>query len=104
MVIGSYYPINQSTSLCAASPADPIHTAGLGANWVGGGTATCAQTMGCLQQVPSGADSFKKITDCVVGADPSVTKEVSDVVRCSLLNGANAATACQAQFAACAVK
>jgi len=105
MLIGSYYPASKVTSNCAADPENPGQTGNLGAEWVGNGTETCAATMGCVQQLFSGTGDFLQgVTTCIDKADPAVSKEMSDSLRCLFLNGQNASTACKAQFDACSAK
>lgn len=103
MVIGSYYPADQQTAQCASSADDPLRTQGIGAEWVGNGTATCAETQACVQQTFGSPDIMKGIADCIDASDPAVAKEMSDALRC-LFSQLNPATACQAEFAACAAK
>jgi hypothetical protein len=100
MGLGSYYPVDRLTSLCAADPSNLIDTLGLGGDWVGNGTQTCAQSMACL----GAASGLQAITECVLDADPSVSKELSAVVRCNFLNQTTSDTACATQRAACNAK
>ncbi|NUQ78738.1 MAG: hypothetical protein HUU21_34870 [Polyangiaceae bacterium] len=105
MLIGAYYPADPVTSNCAADPSAPDQTGNLGAEWIGNGTETCATTMGCVQQTFTGAgDVMQGITTCMMAADPAVSKEMSDALRCLFLNGQAAPTACKTQFDACLAK
>jgi hypothetical protein len=105
MLIGSYYPADRATAKCSGDPAQPEMSGNLGAEWVGNGTATCAETFGCVQQaVGMPSQSFDGITTCVLASNPSVSKEMSDAVRCLFLNFMTAPTACKTQFDACLAK
>jgi hypothetical protein len=105
MLIGSYYPASKVTSKCAADPAAPEQTGNLGAEWVGNGTATCAEAFGCVQEaVTKPSDGFDLITTCILSSDPAVSKEMSDAVRCFFLNGPNSPTVCKTQFDTCLAK
>lgn len=104
MLIGSYYPADRATSRCAAIPEAPDDTGNLGAEWVGNGQATCADTFSCIQQGLGGADFVDGVSTCINASDPAVSREVSDALRCLMLNFENAQTACQTQFSACLAK
>jgi hypothetical protein len=104
MAIGSFYPKDPATANCANDPANPGKTQNLGADWVGSGTATCAASLGCIKQAFGQMPVLHAVTSCVVASDPSVSHELSDAVRCILLNGSNALTACSAQISACSAK
>ena len=73
MLIGSYYPADPRTSFC-------LDEAGKlpGGDWIGQGTATCQQTMGCLQ----GAAGLPAVTACMLAASPSVSHASSELLRC----------------------
>jgi hypothetical protein len=92
MLIGSYYPADARTANCL-DPAGRLP----GGAWVGQGGASCLATMGCLQ---SAAD-LPAVTDCVLAADPEVSREVSELVRCSF-GAADPASECGPQIQACA--
>jgi hypothetical protein len=57
----------------------------MGAEWVGEGSATCAETLGCVQAGTEG-DFFQNLTNCVVDSDPAIAEPMSDAVRCLLLS------------------
>lgn len=108
MLIGSYYPADRGTSRCAAIPELPEQTGNLGAEWVGNGEATCAATFGCVQQVfgagPQDQDSFLGgVASCVNAADPTVSREMSDALRC-LFMSEDPQAACETEFGACLAK
>jgi hypothetical protein len=96
MLIGSYYPIDPRTAACRdASGKLP------GGEWIGNGTATCQQTMGCIQQ----AQGLPAITDCMLAASPTVSRESSELVRCFIgaqFSGQDPLTLCGAQIQTCA--
>ncbi len=94
MLIGSYYPANPRTSNCQLADG------GLGGEWVGNGTATCAATNTCFQAAVQAADVVRAVTDCIDAASPSVAAESSAVLRC-LANSDDPATECQAAVTAC---
>ncbi|HRI66964.1 MAG TPA: hypothetical protein PK156_22110 [Polyangium sp.] len=102
MLIGSYYPADPATAQCAFDPAKPFETANIGAEWIGQGTATCNATLMCMQQVFT-KFNFEDFTRCVLGADPAVSREVSDVVQC-VFTSVNPLSDCSAQFTTCSGK
>jgi hypothetical protein len=102
MLVAAYYPRVEGLGLCAADRERPWSTNGLGAEWVGHGTATCAATVDCVQN-PDG-DFFQNLQSCVNDADPAVSREVSDAVRCLLIafnDGDDPFEACAPQFETC---
>lgn len=94
MLIGSYYPADPRTSGCNDA------TGGLGGEWVGNGTATCAATFSCMQTAFTATDVVRAVTDCIDAASPIVAAESSAVLRC-YANSDAPETECQAQVAAC---
>lgn len=105
MVIGSYYPANEATTNCWADPTLPIDKNWIGAEWVGDGSATCAATVGCVQQALS--TSFEALMKCVVDSDPTVAPEMSAALRCmfkSFGQNQDPAVNCQAEIGACMAK
>jgi hypothetical protein len=93
MLIGSYYPADPLTANCL----DP--TGNLpGGDWVGQGTATCAQTLQCIQ---SASSDFHAITSCMLDSAPAVSHPASELLRC-LFSASDPVTQCSAQIAACA--
>ncbi len=97
----AYYPAKPYISFCASDPAADSATRFLAANWVGGGTATCAQTLGCLQAIDK-SSFFHGLTGCVLAAAPAESARVSDVVRCLLTHSNDPLASCGAQISACA--
>jgi len=91
-LFGSYYPADPRTAACLDEPGR-VH----GGEWIGQGTATCLATMQCMQQ----AQGLPAITDCMLAASPSVSRETSDLMRC-LLGAPNPATDCGPQIQVCA--
>jgi hypothetical protein len=94
MLIGSYYPADPRTSACTDE------SSGLGGEWVGNGTATCAATFACFQTAFGASDFIRAITDCVDAASPAVAGTSSAVLRC-FANAEDPESECQAQIAAC---
>lgn len=99
MAIGSYYPADPTTSNCAI-PGAAGNTGNLGAEWVGNGDKTCAQTMACVQGAFGGDDVLKKITTCMMDSAPEKSKEVSDAIRC-LFTHQNPLAECQTELETC---
>lgn len=80
MFIGLYYPKDTKTEVCSLT--NDWSGRYLAANWIGTGTATGAQTAGCLQ-VATGASAAAGAADaCVVNACPAISAETSNAVRC----------------------
>jgi hypothetical protein len=92
MLIGSYYPADPRTANC-------LDESGMlpGGDWIGQGTATCQQTMGCLQGAGS---ELGAVTDCMVAAKPEVSVELSAALRC-FMRASNPLTECSAQIQTC---
>ena len=104
MLIGAYYPADRATSRCVPDPEEPDERGNFGAEWVGNGQATCAETFTCIQQALGGDDSPAGISTCVNASDPAVSKEMSDALRCLLMNFQDAPNVCQSEFDACMAK
>ncbi len=94
MLIGSYYPADPRTSNCLDAEG------GIGGEWVGNGTATCAATMACIEAAVGG--DLAPLIDCMDAASPSVAPESSALMACFMNLGDPAQ--CQAQIAACAAR
>lgn len=92
MLIGSYYPADKRTAACL----DETGTVP-GGDWVGTGTATCADTMRCLQ---TSGGNLQIVTDCMLGAKPEVAKPASSALRC-FMKSQNPFADCQPQIQAC---
>ncbi len=107
MLIGAFYPTVPGLSFCSADPADPMGTNSLGAEWVGNGSASCADTITCVQEGFSISDErafFNHLQSCVVDSDEAVSPEVSAAVSCFLMAGQDAVTACSEELQACFAK
>ncbi|HWU85772.1 MAG TPA: hypothetical protein VN253_00750 [Kofleriaceae bacterium] len=94
MLIGSYYPADPRTSSCLDETGKLP-----GGEWIGQGTATCAQTMGCLQS----ASDLPAITDCLLAASPHVSRASSDLARC-FYGAQDPLAECGPQIQACAAQ
>lgn len=95
MLIGSYWPANPRTSNCLDAEG------GIGGEWVGNGTATCAATFDCLQAAFGvDGDPLHAITDCMLDASPDVAAPSSALLRC-FMNEADPGASCGSQIAAC---
>jgi hypothetical protein len=98
MLIGSYYPADPATARCNSETGEQA------GEWIGEGTATCAETMNCVLGIDFEAgDPLPKMTDCMAAADPSVSRETSDFMLC-LFNQNNPVTDCPEVLAACQAK
>jgi hypothetical protein len=86
MLVGAYYPAKPYIADCAIDEATAAETGTLGADWVGDGTKNCAETLECLSAIDPESDYLQQLTACVLEASPSVSRYVSDVVRCALTN------------------
>ena len=85
MFVGLYYPKDTKTELC--SMTNDSSGRYLGANWIGNGVATGAQTAGCLQAA-TGASAVRGDFDaCVVNACPAISAETSSAARCLASRG-----------------
>ncbi len=84
MFIGLYYPQNRKFELCGLD--DKWDNAFLGGRWIGNGTKTGAETLGCISS--GGGDGG--FYGCVVNSCPQITNQVSNAARCLLSNGGGA--------------
>jgi hypothetical protein len=91
MLIGSYYPADARTASCLDATGKLP-----GGDWIGQGTASCAQTLGCVQS----ADGLEAITDCMLASDPSVSHPTSELLRC-VFGAQDPAADCQSQIETC---
>jgi hypothetical protein len=105
MLIGSYYPADAWTANCSSDTSVPPGESIIGADWVGNGKATCAETFSCVQQALG--TGVKGIMPCVSNSDPAVSKEMSASIRClfsALSTMKDPVMVCQTEFAACTAK
>jgi hypothetical protein len=77
MLIGPYYPRNAALENCITDQGE------FAATWIGSGTATCSDTLGCAVGAKSAGDFY----GCVVNSCAGASTSVSDVLRCELTNG-----------------
>lgn len=104
MLIGSYYPAVPGLSFCSSDPERPTATNSLGAEWVGGGEASCAETLSCVEAGAEADDFFTHLQGCVANSDPAASREVSDAVRCMLVSlgdGEDPAQKCLPEIVTC---
>jgi len=94
MLVASYYPAEPRTASCLDESGKLP-----GGEWIGQGTASCAQTLTCLQA----AGTLQAQTDCVLAASPAVSRETSELVRC-FLGAQDPMAQCAAQVQACSVR
>ncbi len=83
MLIGPYFPRNLALENCTSDKGEHAGT------WIGSGTATCADTLGCSIGAKSQGDFY----GCIVDSCPGASSAMSDVLRCQLTGGHGA---CQA--------
>ncbi len=110
--IGSYYPAEKHVSLCSGREEAPYDTFFFGAEWVGQGSASCADSLSCFQTAATTGgggpfDIVRRLTECVKDADPSVSAEFSRAVGCSMsafMSGENPTQVCTDAFVACLAK
>jgi hypothetical protein len=100
MLVGAYYPAKPYIGNCAIDAETADETGTLGADWVGDGDATCAQTLNCLGAIDPTSDYQQALTTCVLDASPAVSAEVSDLVRCALTH-ADPVADCAAEISLC---
>jgi hypothetical protein len=93
MLIGSYYPADRTLANCLDGDGR------IAGQWIGNGTASCADTFACLQT----AADLPAVTDCMDRASPTVSVSTSALVSCFAASQ-NPAVDCQAQIAACQVE
>ncbi len=100
MLIGSYYPADFATAGCVDAQGR------LNGEWVGNGTKSCAETLGCVQTGLGAGGGLEAVTDCMDVADPAVAKESSASVNCMFNLGENEdpAIVCKTHFDACLEK
>jgi hypothetical protein len=90
-LVASYYPADPRTSRCMGPSSEPF-----GGEWIGNGTSTCAEMLDCMAQT----QDLGGITDCVLAASPSVSRESSALMRC-LLGAEDGMAECGPQLEAC---
>ncbi len=97
MLVGSYYPADPRTANCLDETGQR-----LAGQWVGEGSATCAETLSCVLAVDfeTATDPLHPVIDCMVAADPAVSAETSDFLNC-FLSSANPAEDCAESIATC---
>ncbi|MBA3392229.1 MAG: hypothetical protein H0T89_06275 [Deltaproteobacteria bacterium] len=95
MLIGSYYPADPRTANCL-DPSGKVP----GGDWVGGGSATCQATLGCLQNA---GGALPAITDCMLAAKPEVAAPASAALRC-FMTATNPLADCGPQIQACSAR
>jgi hypothetical protein len=100
MLIGSYYPADPRTANCLDDNGDFNSVAG---EWIGQGTASCQQTLGCIQQALQDGKGLPALTDCMLAASPDVSSESSALARC-LFTADDAGAECGPQIQACAAR
>jgi hypothetical protein len=94
MLVGSYYPADPRTANCL-DPTGKLP----GGEWIGQGTESCAQTLGCL----NAATGLPAMTDCMLAASPAVSRESSELLRC-FLGAKDPLDQCNEQILACAAR
>jgi Copper type II ascorbate-dependent monooxygenase, C-terminal domain len=77
MLIGPYYPRNEALEKCTSDKG--VYDA----TWIGSGTATCSDSLGCL----AGAKAQGDVYGCVVNSCPGSSNELSAFLRCQMSEG-----------------
>jgi hypothetical protein len=81
-LIGPYYPRDPRLEACEDEEGV------IAATWIGDGSATCAETLTCLQGAgPVGKDGGAAAWACVQASCPGAAEAVSGVVRCRMSRG-----------------
>lgn len=95
MLIGSYYPADQATANCLNSAGE------FAGEWVGDGTATCAQSLDCVGAAfAAGGDLLPELSKCMMAADPAVAAEISRAALC-IFGATEPETECSQEIADC---
>lgn len=97
MLIGSYYPADVATANCLDADSE-----NLAAEWVGDGTATCAESLDCVIASLSlpGGEVLPELTRCMMGADPAVARELSQAAIC-ITSSFSPEVQCAQEMASC---
>lgn len=95
MLIGSYYPADPRTGFCLDEAGK-----GPGGDWIGQGSATCQQTLGCLQNA---GGNLQAVTDCAMASSADVSVELSAALRC-FMSATDPLAQCGPQIQACAAR
>lgn len=94
MLIGAYYPADPRTSNCLTADG------GLGGEWVGQGTATCAASWQCMLAAFQSSALVDGVSDCIAAADPAVSAPLSAALRC-VANSDDPLSTCAPEIDAC---
>ncbi|HWO23766.1 MAG TPA: hypothetical protein VNO30_33725 [Kofleriaceae bacterium] len=94
VLTGAYYPADPRTSFCLDETGKLP-----GGEWIGQGTATCLETMRCLQEAPG----FAAQTSCMLSASPTVSRETSELLRC-FMGATDPVSQCVPQMQTCAAR
>ena len=95
MLIGSYYPADPATANCL----DPS-LENLAGEWIGNGTATCSETLDCVSGALASEDFLPELTDCILDADPAVSREASQMALC-IFYSQDPESECSQEISAC---
>lgn len=93
MLVGPYWPADPATSNCIDAKGD------YAGEWVGNGSASCAESWACIIASLDDDDVVSRIADCMDVASPDVAKELSAALDCII--NKNALEGCEAPIAAC---
>jgi Copper type II ascorbate-dependent monooxygenase, C-terminal domain len=94
MLIGSYYPADARTSECLDVTGQNV-----GGDWIGNGTSTCAETLGCV----AGATSDGELSQCLYASRPEVSQVMSAAFLC-FLGSTNPEVECAQEIATCSAQ
>jgi len=83
VLVGPYFPRDPDLERCL----NKDHY--MAATWIGSGTATCAETIGCV----TGAQSEESFYGCIVNSCPGAGAAMSEALRCQMSSGHGACEA-----------
>jgi hypothetical protein len=97
VLVGAYYPRDTKFETCGTT--GNFADQGSAATFIGTGSASCFETVTCLQSATTDEGFFS----CMVNSCPSVASQITQVVDCisSAPSGSDANTVCKAQIESC---
>ncbi len=103
MFIGSYWPATDAISLCSNDEDNALNGQSMAGEWIGQGSGTCGEALGCLQAIPQNStfDGFiQGLTECINATAPEESVYVSQGVTC-LLTHEDPVNDCMPEIQAC---
>jgi hypothetical protein len=97
---GAYYPRDEKFETCGRTGS--FGDQGTAATYIGTGTATCTDTLLCLQSAQQATDAAPFYT-CMVDSCPAAAKPLTEFIDCtfSAPAGSDVMTVCGSQISAC---